>query len=289
MNIQDFEIFQEVARSGSMSHAAETLNYAQSNVTSRIKKLERELGVALFYRHQRGVTLTNEGEDLLPYAQKVLSLTEEMKMIASDTKHVTGKLELASVETVIGLPHILSTYIKEHDEVEITLSTGVTSELRDKVLDFQLDGAFVTKGHVTNDPKLEEVPVFDERLVLISNEEGLTLEEVVKRPILRFSEGCMYREKLNEYFHDENYTPAKAMELGTLETTMISVISGLGIAYLPYAAVKEYIDKGKVFAYELPEQYSQISTIFIYRKDDYITPALKKFVQTIEQTRKKYA
>lgn len=79
------------------------------------------------------------------------------------------------------------------------------------------------------------------------------------------------------------------MELGTLETTMISVISGLGIAYLPYAAVKEYIDKRSVFAYELPEQYSQISTVFIYRKDDYMTPALKKFVQTIEKTRRDYA
>ncbi len=288
MNIQDFIIFQEVASSGSMNQAAEQLNYAQSNVTSRIQKLERELNVTLFYRHQRGITLTNEGKELLPYAQKIISLAEKMKMLAADTKCITGKLNLASVETVIGLPMILSSYLKAHEEVELTLSTGVTTELQDKVIHYKLDGAFVTKGNMMNDERLVEVPVFDERLVLISNKEGLTIDEVLTQPILRFSEGCMYRAKLNEYFNSRGTQPARAMELGTLETTLISVISGLGVAYLPYGAVEEYVEKGNVYYYELPKKYSEISTVFIYRKDDYMTPALKEFVETIQDTTAKY-
>ncbi|MUV07523.1 LysR family transcriptional regulator [Planococcaceae bacterium Storch 2/2-2] len=287
MNVQDLIIFQEVARSGSINQAATAMNYSQSNVTSRIKKLEHDLHVTLFYRHQKGVTLTNEGKELLPYAQKIISLTDQMKMLASDTKRVTGTLDIASVETVIGLPTILSAYIKAYDSVDVTLSTGVTSELRDKVLNFELDGAFVTKGSMTNDPKLQEVPVFDERLVLLSNAPNATVEDVLEQPILRFSEGCMYREKLNDYLEATGRKPKRAMELGTLETTLISVISGLGVAYLPYEAVTEYIEKGSLYATEIPEAYSQISTVFIYRKEDYVTPALKKFIQTIEDVRER--
>ena len=287
MNVQDLIIFQEVARSGSINQAATAMNYSQSNVTSRIKKLERDLHVTLFYRHQKGVTLTNEGKELLPYAQKIISLTDQMKILASDTKRVTGALDIASVETVIGLPTILSAYIKAYDAVDVTLSTGVTSELRDKVLHFELDGAFVTKGSMTNDPKLQEVAVFDERLVLLSNRPNATVEEVLEQPILRFSEGCMYREKLNDYLEATGRKPKRAMELGTLETTLISVVSGLGVAYLPYEAVTEYIEKGSLYATEIPEAYSRISTVFIYRKDDYVTPALKKFIQTIEHVRER--
>ena len=82
MNTKDLLIFQTVANKGSINKAAEELNYVQSNVTSRIQKLEEELNTKLFHRHKRGITLTNEGNALFPYAQKIISLTEEMKMIA---------------------------------------------------------------------------------------------------------------------------------------------------------------------------------------------------------------
>lgn len=75
------------------------------------------------------------------------------------------------------------------------------------------------------------------------------------------------------------------MELGTLETTLGSVISGLGVAYVPYSAVEEYIAKKQIRYYELPDEYSLITTIFIYRKTDHITPALKKFIETIKLVR----
>src|SRR5690606_4552222 len=103
----------------------------------------------LFHRHKRGITLTNEGNTLLPYAQKIISLEEEMKMIARNQEGPSGKLDIASVETVIKLPLILSAYIEKYKEVELTLSTGVTAELKEKVLNYQLDGAFVTKSNMT--------------------------------------------------------------------------------------------------------------------------------------------
>src|SRR5699024_12488257 len=76
--------------------------------------------------------------------------------------------DLASVETVIHLPVILSTFIQEHPLVDLTLTTGVTKELIELVKHSKINGAFVTKGEWTADTALEKLDVFKEKLVLIS-------------------------------------------------------------------------------------------------------------------------
>lgn len=285
MNIKDLKIFKEVIHSKSMNQAAIRLNYAQSNVTSRIKALEEELNTILFHRHQKGVTLTAEGEELLPYVQKIISLAEEMEMIASSKSQVAGDLSIATVETVIGLPQILKKYIQRFEQVNLALSSGVTSYLIEQVEHYRLDGAFVTKGPLTEQGAVHSIPVFNEKLVLISNKKNKSIEQLLEKPVIRFSEGCMYRAKLEEWFVEHQRIPKKVLELGTLETMINAVISGLGIAYLPYGAVKQYIEKEMLYAYELEEKYSHIETVFVYRKGDYIFPALEAFIEIINEIR----
>ncbi|MCD8492389.1 MAG: LysR family transcriptional regulator [Geovibrio sp.] len=70
MDLNELKIFLEVYRTGTISSAAEKLNTVQSNVTARLKKLEDELNVSLFYRKSRGVEITSDGKRLLPYAKK---------------------------------------------------------------------------------------------------------------------------------------------------------------------------------------------------------------------------
>jgi len=286
MNIKDLFIFKTVANEGSFNKAARQLNYVQSNITSRIQILEEQFGTKMFYRHPKGITLTNEGEQLLPYAKKVIALVDEMKSIASNDHKPTGRLDIASVETVIKLPLILSRYAQSYDDVDLTLSTGVTAELKEKVLQYELDGAFVTKGAITKEPSLNQVDVFHENLVLIAGKRGKSFDEVIQLPIIRFSDGCGYRAKLDEYLYDHDIIPTKVMELGTLETTLGSVISGLGVAYVPYSAVQEYEAKQLIDCYQLPKKYSEITTVFIYRNDEHISPALQTFVATIEEVKK---
>src|SRR5699024_3544385 len=284
MNLRDLTIFQMAAQLNSINQTAQQLNYVQSNVTSRIKKLQRDLQVTLFHRHRLGIALTEEGEKLLPYAQKMIALSEEMQQISQYTKEPAGKLDIASVETVIILPTILSLFIKNYTKVDVTLSTGVTGQLINDVLQYKIDGAFVTKNKQIALHPLEQVEVFQEKLVLIASNDIKSIDEVLKLPLLRFSDGCGYREKLNEWLTDKEIVPTKVMELGTLETTLGSVIAGLGVAYVPYTAVELYERKGKIRCYNLPKKYSEISTVFIYRKEDYITSATKAFISTIQES-----
>lgn len=77
MESGDLKIFQAVAREGSITKAAQMLNYVQSNVTARVHKLEEDLNIRLFHRTNRGMKLTAAGENLLQYADQVLSLLDK--------------------------------------------------------------------------------------------------------------------------------------------------------------------------------------------------------------------
>ncbi|MFS0824600.1 LysR family transcriptional regulator [Bacillus sp. 1P02SD] len=283
MEFKDLEIFQLVAEKGTITEAAKDLKYVQSNITSRIRKLEAELNTPLFNRHRRGMSLTPEGKKLLTYSKKIVALTEEMKQAVQTNEEPSGKLEIGTVETVIHLPKILSSYVKKYKDVDLSVFTGVTSTLVEDVLHHKLDGAFITESDFHADLVSHEV--FQEELVLISDHRVSSLDELVEEPILCFSKGCGYRARLSEWYRDQDITPKKIMEFGTLETILRSTAMGLGIAFVPKSEVKQMEKEGLIQFHKLPEQYSKIKTVFIRRADSYLTPTIEKFIETIESSK----
>src|SRR5690606_41245274 len=151
MEFKDLEIFQLVAEKGTVTEVAKELNYVQSNITSRIQKLEVELNTPLFNRHRRGMILTPEGKKLLAYSEKILLLTDEMKRAVLNKEEPIGKLEIGTVETVYHLPNILSSYIKNYENVDLSLITGVTEKLEENVLNYKLYGVLITASNVHQD------------------------------------------------------------------------------------------------------------------------------------------
>jgi LysR family transcriptional regulator, cell division regulator len=283
MEFKDLEIFQAVAEQGTITGAAKELNYVQSNLTARIHKLESELNTPLFNRHRRGMSLTPEGKKLLTYSQKILSLTDEMKQAVRNQKEPSGKLEIGTVETVIHLPKILSSYIKNYQKVDLSVYTGVTETLQREVLNHKLDGAFVTESDFP--PELVSHQVFQEELVLISDLGATTLEELKEKPFLCFSKGCGYRARLEAWYKDQNITPKRVMEFGTLETILQSVTMGLGVTFVPRSAVIHLEQNGVIQCHPLPKKYSTIKTVFIRRADTYLTATIAKFLETIESNK----
>ncbi|GGA71407.1 LysR family transcriptional regulator [Ornithinibacillus halotolerans] len=284
MEFRDLEIFQLVAEKGTISEAADELNYVQSNITARIKKLEKEMNTPLFNRHRRGMSLTPEGKKLLTYSEKILALKKEMKQAVQTNKEPSGKLEIGTIETVIFLPRILSNYVNKYKEVDLSLITGVTQNLVDQVLDYKLDGAFISELDIH--PDLVSYEVFEEELVLITSKHITKLEEIREESILCFSKGCGYRARLAEWWYkDQQIPPKKIMEFGTLETILRSTVMGLGVAFVPKSEVAQLEKQGLVRFHNLPEKYSKIKTVFVRRKDTYLTPTMEKFIETIENNK----
>lgn len=287
VELKDLEIFQMVAESGTVSEAARALNYVQSNITMRIRKLERELGVTLFHRHRRGMALTPEGKKMLGYSREMLRLAEEMRKAAGDGEEPSGKLEIGTVETVIRLPELLTAYMKKYPNVDLTLHAGVTEELERRVLDRELDGAFVTETAFHPDLAVHEA--FRDELVLIADRDTASLDRLEEKALLCFRKGCGYRVRLEAWYWDRRIEPQKVLEFGTMETILQSVAMGLGVSFVPRDAAARLIDEGKVRFFRLPDRYSKIRTVFIRRADGVLTATMQKLIDMIEENGRRSA
>ena len=137
------KIFQSVSEHGSISRAAESLNYVQSHVTSRIKLLEAELNTQLFLRHRKGTTLTSEGKKLQVYAEQIMKTMNDIDKAFHDTEQPSGRLDIGTVETITRLPGILSMFRKSYPDVSLSIDSNVTDTITEKVADKKLDCAFV--------------------------------------------------------------------------------------------------------------------------------------------------
>jgi len=279
LEFKDLKIFQTVAAHGSISKAALELNYVQSNVTARIKLLEKELDTPLFYRHKRGMILNTEGKRLLEHSRDILSKMEEMKRTFHNKSNPSGVLEIGIVETVIALPYILSSYYSKYPNVELSLKAGVTDHLLQEVLDMKLDGAFVT-GPIRH-PLIEQVEVIQEKLVLVTKAETFSMEDITTKPLLLYNKGCGYRGRLESWMKVEGIIPKQIMEFGTFGTIIGSVAAGVGITIIPESSIVDLAANGTVYCHSVPEPYRDITTIFIRRKDSYLTSTLQCFIDEI--------
>ncbi|OMF26265.1 LysR family transcriptional regulator [Paenibacillus sp. FSL H8-0548] len=279
MEFNDLKIFQTVAAHGSVSKAALELNYVQSNVTARIKLLEKELQTSLFYRHKRGMILNTEGKRLLEHTRDILSKMEKMKSSFLDKSSPSGVLEIGIVETVAALPNILSSYHSKYPNVEISLKAGVTDFLLDKVVDMKLDGAFVS-GPIKH-PLIEQIEVIQEKLVIVTKGSSFSTEDIRTKPLLLYNKGCGYRERLEGWLKAEGIIPKQIMEFGTFGTIIGSVAAGIGITIIPESSIADLAASGTVFCHPVAEPYREITTIFIRRKDSYLTSTVSCFIDEI--------
>jgi DNA-binding transcriptional LysR family regulator len=287
VNVADLNVFAADARYGSITKAARRLNTVQSNVTTRLRLLEEELGVSLFQRHHQGVTLTRSGRDLLPYAHQLDVLLQKARDAVSANQATRGALRLGSMETTAAarLPALLRKYVPAHRNVDVAIETGTTRTLTQAVLEYRLDGAFVA-GPVEVD-ELAPTRAFMEELVLVSSPEYKSVPSALaegKIPkVFVFRVGCSYRQKLERFLAGRGLTLVNQLEMGTLEGIIGCVSAGLGITMMPFSVVESYVKRQEVAVHRLSPADARIETVFITRRDLVRSPALEEFMAMLGQ------
>lgn len=284
MDIQTMRIFQTVAKEGSFSAAAHQLNYAQSNISIKIQQLEADMHFALFYRHNRGITLTPKGSLLLEYTEKILSLLDETSSAMLEDGIARGPLSIGSMETVasVYLPKILATYHKNCPDVVLSLRTGTTTDSLELLLSHELDLAFV--AGTINHPDLAQITFKTEDLVLVTGNLQTGIEswkDITNQTLLVFPYGCTYRKNLEQFLLQEGITPERIIEFNSLGAMIASICAGLGISLLPSAVVRNYLKDNLMSTYPIPEAYSVIPTVIAYRKDHFENAAFKAFLECV--------
>ncbi|MGH0776604.1 LysR family transcriptional regulator [Bacillus cereus] len=282
MDIKDLTVFKKVAEEGSISKAAKSLSYVQSNVTMKIKQLEDELGVPLFYRNGKGVTLNSNGEILLTYTRKILDLTEQsIRLVQSNQSKPLGTLKIGTTNSTVAvrLPPLLKNYCEKYPEVELVLETHKSTELTQLVLERKLEGAFIVED--VHHPDLTSFLFCQEELTIISYQPLHTLQELDKVNMLAFGNGCHYRNRVDKWLKEAGIYPKRVLEFGTIEAIIGCVKAGMGIAVMVKSILKDH--EQSLTMTDLPEKYSKVPTYFIMRKDVLFSAALQRFVEMIKE------
>ena len=292
MDVADLRIFEAVARLGVMGRAAAELNTVQSNVTTRIRSLEEGLGCRLFKRHASGVSLTDEGRRLLPYAQRIPRLLRDAERAVHDDGVPRGRLIIGSLETTaaLRLAPLLADYTRACPGVDLVLRTGTTCELIEAVRQGSVDGAFVC-GPVA-DPELDSRSMFREELALVAAAGLDSIKQLlgggdVKILVLRA--GCSYRQRLEGLLARRGVTVPRILEFGTLEAIYACASAGLGMTMLPRALVERVRATVPLSLLRPPAGDAIVDTVFVRRRETFATSALAAFLARVEQSVKRAA
>ena len=210
MNYKRLETFVWVASLGNFRKAAERLHTTQPAISARIAGLEEELGVKLFEREggSSPITLTSKGKELLPYVEKILYQTEQLRKRAGLSKAYSGVLRLGVSETIVDtwLPDVLSRLHKEMPnldvEMTVDISANLTTSIKDRTLDLGLLMGPISEPNIVNrdlctfslswvaSPKLD----LPDRL--------LYLEELAKWPIITYERATKHYVESNQKYRD---------------------------------------------------------------------------------------
>lgn len=279
MNLSQLEMFRAVAETGSISAAAQRVHRVPSNLTTRIKQLESELGVELFIRENQRLRLSPAGRNFLSYNNRILDLVEEARVSVSGTEP-QGIFSLGALESTaaVRIPALLARYHQEFGKVELALSTGPSGELLDKLVEGELEATFVD-GPVLH-PVLDGIPVYQEEMVIVAplNHAAVTRgKEVNGEIIYAFRSNCSYRRHFESWFADDGAAPGKIYEMESYHGMLACVIAGGGLALMPRSMLESMPGSTTVSVWPLADNYRFLTTWLIWRRGT-LTRNLSEFI-----------
>lgn len=294
MDLSDLRMFRTIIEAGSVTRAAEHLHTVQSNVTTRLRQLEEDLGTPLFDRINRRLVITPAGTLLAGYAEKLLSLAEEARDAVRRADQPEGLLRLGAMETTAAarLPGVIAAFRRAHPRVELRLRTAPTPTLVQEVLTHQLDAALVS-GPLVH-PELECRAVVLEELVLISAADWGPIEkasDLVRHgpvELFTFREGCSYRQRLFEWLQREGIPIARSSEFGTFEAILGCVAAGMGISLVPRAVIGPYLgdidpSRATLRVHPAPPDLARSVTVMIWHRARTHQPARQAFADCLAE------
>lgn len=252
MNLDYLKTFLEVVKTGSFSEVARKLSISQPAVSFQIQKLEQELGVRLIDRMQKTLILTEPGKRLFEFAQKI---EKERQRLVHDfqqlREEVTGNLNIAA-STMPGdfiLPSILSEFKKRNPAVNIQVAVTDSARVIEAVKKGEYDLGFC--GIYPQDRELESFKIAEDEIVLIvfpehpfTKRKQISFPELINEPLIFREPTSGTQRSVESLFLDAGYDFSgckPTLILGTTESVVTAVETGLGIAFVSNLAIKKSV------------------------------------------------
>lgn len=267
------QVFSAVAKHGSFTRAAEHLFMTQPAVTFQIKQLEEHFNTRLLERGHGRVTLTQAGEVVLAYAEKILDLSDELESRVSElTSDLGGVLNIGTSTTIAAywLPQLLERFKRQFPRVVPRVVVGNSQLTEDRVASRELDLGLIEI--VTEQPAVERLTATRDELFVIcrpddalARHDKLTAQDLREHPFITRDPGNAIRVLAEEFFAAAGIAMEEinvCAELGSLATVKHLAGEGMGFAIASRAAILRDVREGRLVAIALePRQFTPLEVI----------------------------
>jgi DNA-binding transcriptional LysR family regulator len=278
-----------VAREGRFSRAADKLFRTQSAVSQTIRKLEEELGEPLFDRTSREGVLTDAGQVLREYAEKLLNLRSDAHEALVELRELhKGKLVIAANElTVLYLLPILAEFRRLHPMIKILVQRALGSHIPDDVLRHNVELGLLT--YDPDEPLLHSVIVYLDELAFVvppnhplAAAKQVSIRQLGAESFVAHIVSSPYREKVIQTFRRHRTPLHMDVELPTLQAIKRFLVTGNGVALIPEISVEGELARGELVRVPVKELQLHRKLRLVYRKEASLSHAARAFLKVAE-------
>ena len=295
MEIRNLVTFLKVTELNSFSKAADALDYSQSAVTVQIQQLERELGVRLFDRIGKNVSITQYGKNFISYARDIVSAVARAQVFASKEMELTGVVQVGTLNSLMtaSFSDIVPTFHLRFPHVMMRLHADMVSSLKDKLLKNELDLIYTLDSQVL-DPQFVKVFEAEEEVVVVTNRENplaaresVRLAELVDHPFVLMNRTNVYRDLFDTELARQGLEIKPFLELeDDVLALRLLYENPEYMTVLPLYTVKKSIHEKSLAVVRVEDcKMSQFRQV-IYHKNKVLTPQIQGMLDTIVEVAK---
>lgn len=289
LDFRRLQVFVAVMREGNFSKAATLLYLTQPTISAHIDNLEQELGIALFERGSRRAEPTEAAKKFYPYAVDLLEMKEMgISSINKFKSKLEGEVTIFSSSTpgIYLLPHRISSFLKGHPGVTITISIKNSYEAAQGILDYRAHLAFV--GTKFRKRSLTYISIGQDTLVallpknqFLHLQEEVALEDLLELPFIIRSEGSGTRRTLALALKEvgvDSRDLKTVVTIDSLEGIGSAVAAGLGVSVMSSFCQVEGVRKAKIVGLNLKRDF-----YLVYHQKRALPPIVEKMVESIKE------
>ncbi|ENH3256688.1 TPA_asm: LysR family transcriptional regulator [Listeria monocytogenes] len=279
MDIENMKAFNKVAELKSISAAANELHHLQSNMSNKIKNIEKQFQTQLFFRHSNGVEPTKEGEKIYQQFKKMILLWEETIDIINNEEE-TISIGITQSSLPMEFNTIIKEFYQQFPNKKLSIVSGSTSELIPKIANRELTIAYVAeleKENLFQDSQIISQTLSWDKLVFAGNTAGKSVQKILAEERLYvFSKQCYSYRALAALINDINIPNVSISEVNIPETLVEICNNELGIGIIPESIALNY----HFLNYEtLPTEYASLRKTLIYHADHTISNGEKWLIE----------
>lgn len=293
MNITYLKAFYVTVNTNSISKASKLLHLTQPGLSMQIQSLEKELGVSLLSRSNRGVELTEAGKVVFDYATTILSLQDNIERDLANLKSDKKYLLIGSCKAVgeYALPCSIYMYKQSNKDVDMNLEISNTSEVTHDLINRTINIGILHGYESNKDLVIQKIT--SDKLLLVTSlplvKDKISIQELLRLPLIFRENGSGTRETILEALKVHGIKDDDLniiYELNSMEAIKTSVIAGKGISFIPELTIKRELKDGVLKPVEI-EGLELYSNFYIaYRKDYTLNPFETEFIDFIKSSKR---